>query len=133
MFKGYLSNTSLTGVLTRQGRSTVKSLGLGIQFLILFTVTHLDVIEASVSTIKWGEVLVSITMGYDDSAIMQIKHLPQHTNSRLFLTTRFGHHLRVAYLLTSRTQLPTCQAPHRFSPLFAALAQFSEGSQLTAE
>lgn len=82
---------------------------------------------------KMGRILVSITMGYDDSAIMLVKHLPRHINSRLFLTPRFGHHLRVACLLTSRTRLPTCQAPHRFSPLLAAPAQFSEGSQLRAE
>lgn len=54
MYKRHLSNTSLTGIGVRQCRGMVKSLDLGIQFLITFyCMTDLDVIEASVSIIKW--------------------------------------------------------------------------------
>lgn len=88
---------------------------------------------------KMERILVSIRMDcYYDSKIMQKKHLvvflhlPQHTNSGLFIKTWFGHHLCVVWFLTSWTWFPPSQPPHMFHLLMPPV-HLSYGSQPKAK
>lgn len=140
MFKGHLSNTSLTGIAARQCRCMVKSLDLGNSIsdyrLLCDLLGHYWGFSFNY---KMERILVSIRMDcYYDSKIMQKKHLvvflhlPQHTNSGLFIKTWFGHHLCVVWFLTSWTLFPPSQPPHMFHLLMPPV-HLSYGSQPKAK